>query len=202
MHHPPELFKKSTSFLLILFAGCATLFGWDIHAPGIFSQNFSQVIQPAPARVALYLEPGLSKYQSKNKGSRTADPQTYHVGEALAPMLIEGFQEGFQEFIFIETEPTPEILKRYGISHLVAVRVKEFGNKVTWKGQSVTLLTEAAVFDQEMNLKATFESRGTSAAIKTFAKKGGPEVNLNLAIENNVLALVEYVQEWVKGKNV
>ena len=74
---------------MLLLAGCATIFGWDIHAPGVLSNNFFQKVSPVPERVALWMEPGLIPYISKDRGGKTADPQTYHVGEAFGPMLIE-----------------------------------------------------------------------------------------------------------------
>ena len=182
--------------LTLLQAGCATLFGWDIHAPGILSQEFSQKVYPAKERIALYLPPEVLRYESQNRGGRTADPQTYHIGEAFGPMLVEGFQSGFEEFIFLEAEPTPQILRRYLVPRLAVVRIKDFKNRVTLKGQSVMLVTEIEVFDPEMKLIARFESKGTSEARKVFAKKGGPEVNLNAAIENNVFATIQELQNW------
>lgn len=183
------------SLVFFLLSGCARLFGWDIHAPGILSTRFAQTIQPVPERIALYLPPELLSYESKDRGSRTADPQTYHIGEALAPMMVEAFQTGFDEFIFLETGPTREILKRYGIPRTAVVRVKEFKNRVTLKGQIVTLVTETVVLDPELRPLAQFESKGTSDAQKVFAKKGGPEVNLNAALENNVRAIVQHIQD-------
>jgi len=176
--------------------GCARLFGWDIHAPGILSNNFSQTVQPIPERIALYLPPELLKYESRDRGSRTADPQTYHIGEALGPMLVEAFQEGFEEFIFLETEPTREVLKRYGIPWVAVVRVKEFRNRVSWRGQAIALATETVVLDSDLHLFTRFESQGSSESEKVFAKKGGPEVNLNAAIESNVLAIIQNLQGW------
>ncbi len=190
-----NLRRRVALFAVLFFAGCATLFGWDIHAPGILSEGYFREIQPVQKRVALYLEPSLMKYVSKNKGGWSADPQTYYVGEALAPMLVEGFQQGFGEFIFMEAEPTPAILKRYGIDALAVVRIKDFGNRVTWKGQGLSLVTETVVFDASLNPLARFQAGGMSDAEKVFAKKGGPEVNLNAAIENNVKALVQYLQD-------
>jgi hypothetical protein len=189
--------------LLVGFAlfqsGCATIFGWDIHAPGIFSGEFAQRIEPMDQRIALYLPPELLTYRSTNRGGRFADPQTYHIGESLGPMMVEGFQQGFQEFIFFEVEPTAPILKRYAVSYLAVTRVKGFDNRVTLKGQGVALETETAVFDSDLKLLARFESRGASDAQKIFAKKGGPEVNLNAAIENNVLAIVQYLQDSIRS---
>lgn len=111
-------------------------------------------------------------------------------------MLVEGFQTAFEEFIFLETEPTSALLTQYGISRLAVVRIKDFKNRVTWRGQAVTLVTETAVFDPDLTLLTRFESRGTSDSKKVFAKKGGPELNLNAALENNVLATVQSLQEW------
>lgn len=190
---------RKMSFLLLtaLFqAGCARLFGWDIHAPGVLSQNFYQTLRPVPERIALYLEPGLLDYESKDRGSRTADPQTYHLGEAFVPMLLEAFQAGFEEFIFLETEPTPPVLKRYGIPRVAVVRIKDFKNRVSWRGQALALVTETVVRDPELHLLQRFQSRGVSDAKKVFARKGGPEVNLNAAIENNVLAIIRNLQDW------
>ncbi len=181
--------------LFILQAGCARLFGWEIHAPGILSSNFEQLIRPASERVALYVPPELLTYVSKDKGSWSADPQTYYVGEALGPMLLEGFQNGFGKFVFMETEPSAGILQRYGIRRLAVVRIKEFRNQVTWKGQGLKLVTETAVFDPEMKEIERFESSGISASEKIFSKKGGPEVNLNAALENNVRAVVQHLQD-------
>lgn len=192
---------KSTSpvFLIVVAAlissGCAALFGWDIHAPGILSARFLDEIQPVNQRIALYFEPELASFISTDKGGRFADPQTYHVGEALTPMLVEGFQQGFHEFILMETRPTPEIMRQYAIPHLAVVRVNDFGNRVTLKGQAIALITETAVLDQELNLLGKFESTGVSDAQKIFAKKGGPQVNLNAAIENNVKAIIEHIQD-------
>ena len=182
--------------LLILSSGCAGLFGWDIHAPGRLSKEFSQTVQPVPERIALYLPPEVLHYESREKGGWSADPQTFHVGEALAPMLVEGFQDGFQEFIFLEVEPTPAVLHRYGIPRTAVVRVKEFGNRVTLKGQALTLVTETVILDPDLKPLARFESRGVSDAQKVFSKKGGPEVNLNAAIEQNVFATIQQIREW------
>ena len=184
--------------LISLQAGCASIFGWDIHAPGILSENFSHSIQPVHGRVALYLPPDLLEYKSYDRGGRTADPQTYHVGEALGPMFIEAFQTSFDEFVFLELEPTPAVLKQYGISHLVVVRIKNFKNRVTWGGHGVALTTEAVVLDSDLNTLGHFEATGTSEAKKVFAKKGGPQVNLNAAIENNILAIIQYLQDSIQ----
>lgn len=185
-----------TSFLLV---GCTRLFGWDIHAPGLLSSNFERQVMPLHERVALYLPPEALKYQSTNRGGRTADPQTYHVGEAFGPMMTEGMQNAFDEFVMMETQPTPEIMKRYQIPYLVIVRIKQFQNHVTWTGQAVSLMAETAVYDSELKQIALFESRGTSDAKKVFAKKGGPEVNLNAAVEENVLSIIQYLQDSVRN---
>jgi len=178
--------------------GCASIFGWDIHAPGILSENFSQTVPPIHERIALYLPADLLEYKSYDRGGRTADPQTYHVGEAFGPMLVEAFQTGFDEFIFLETEPTSVILKQYGVQHLVLVRIKEFKNRVTWGSHAVGLTTETVVLDSSLNPLGRFEATGTSDAKKVFAKKGGPQVNLNAAIENNVLAIMQYLQDSIQ----
>lgn len=180
------------------FTGCARLFGWDIHAPGILSQDFERRLQPVQQRVALYIDPAVWSFESKNRGGKLADPQTYHVGEAFVPMAIEAFQQGFEEFIFLEIEPTPAILKQYGIPYVTVVRIHSFGNRVTLKGQAVELVTEVAVFDQNMQSLGKLEARGSSDAQKVFAKKGGPQVNLNAAIENNVIATVQYIQDAIR----
>lgn len=178
--------------------GCARLFGWDIHAPGILSDSFSQQVKPIPQRMALYFPPTLMKHQSRDRGGSLADPQIYHVGEALAPMLLEGFQSAFEEFIFLEVEPTSEILRRYAIPYLVMVKMKDFSNQVTLKGQALTLVTETLVLDADMKPLTRFESHGTSDAKAVFRKKGGPEVNLNAAVERNVLAIVQYLQDRIR----
>ncbi len=197
----PRAFLTFLIFLLLSLsqAGCARLFGWDIHAPGILSQNFNHQVQPVSARMALHFPPELLKFQSKDRGGKTADPQTYHIGEALGPMLIEGFQNAFSEFLFIEIEPTQQILKQYGVPYLVVVQIKRFDNNVTWRGQGITLVTEAVVLDAGLNIVGRFEARGLSDAEKVFAKKGGPQVNLNAAIENNVLAIVQYLQDSIRS---
>ena len=154
---------------------------------------------PLHERVALYLPPDSLKYVSTDKGDRWADPQIYHVGEAFSPMMVEGMQNAFDEFVMIETKPTPEIMKRYQIPHVVIVRIKQFKNHVTWHGQAVSLMADAIVYDSNLKQVAQFESRGTSDAKKVFAKKGGPEVNLNAAIEENVLSIVQYLQDSVRN---
>ena len=194
------VFRQNMNFIFIvvilpLLFGCARLFGWDIHAPGILSGNFTQLVRPVDERAALYLSPGLLPFKSTDRGSWSADPQTYHIGEALGPLLVEGFQNGFSEFIFLETEPTAGLLSRYGINRVAVVRIKDFKNRVTWRGQGLVLVTETAVFDSGMNKLAQFESTGSSESEKIFAKKGGPEVNLNAALENNVRAIVQHIQD-------
>ena len=82
--------------------------------------------------------------------------------------------------------------------HLVSVRIKDFGNRVTWKGQAVALTTETVILDQNLKAIERFESTGSSDAQKVFAKKGGPQVNLNAAIENNVLATVQSIQDFLR----
>lgn len=185
------------SILILFQSGCVRLFGWDIHAPGLLSQNFSEQVHPAKERIALYLSPELLTFKSVARGGRFADPQVYHVGEAFGPMLVEALQTGFEEFIFLEVEPTPDILKRYAIPYVVFVRITDFGNRVTLKGQAVAVRTETVVKDADLNLVARFESGGTSDAEKVFAKKGGPEVNLNAALENNARSIVQYLQDSI-----
>lgn len=102
----------------------------DIHSPGILSESFYESVKPLSGRVGLYFEPEVLTYQSNDRGRKTADPKIYHVGEAFGQMLLEGFQVAFDEFVFLETEPLPSILRRYGISHLVSVRIKNFDNRV------------------------------------------------------------------------
>jgi hypothetical protein len=182
----------------LVLVGCATLFGWDIHAPAVLSQRFYERVQPAPQRVALYLDPTLFGMISKNKGGRFADPQTYHIGEAYVPIVIEGFQRGFDEFILIEEEPTQEVLAQYAIPYLVYVRPKAFGNDVTMKGQTVAFETETFVFDKDLGLLDRFRTSGKSDSKKVFAKKGGPQVNFNAALENNTESLVLYIQDAIR----
>lgn len=181
-------------------AGCARLYGWDIHAPGVLSGGFVSEIQPVKQRVALYLPPALLSYTSKDKGGRSTDPQTYYVGESLGPMLVEAFQDAWDEFVFMEVEPTPGILRQYGIPYLVAVSVKGFDNRVSVRGRQVLELTlETAVFDADMNLIKRFDARGASDAQKVFAKKGGLEVNLNAAIEQAILAAICHLHDVIPG---
>ena len=54
----------------LTLSGCATLFRWDIHAPAILSQRFYEHVEPAPQRLALYLDPSLLALISQNKGGR------------------------------------------------------------------------------------------------------------------------------------
>ena len=183
--------------LIFLQAGCASIFGWDIHAPGILSENFSQTVPPIHQRIALYLPRDLLAYQSKDRGGRTADPQTYHVGESLGPMLLEAFQAGFDEFVLMEVEPTAARLKQYGIPYLVTVRIKGFKNRVTWGTHAIQLTTETIVLDSDLKPLGRFEAAGVSDAEKVFAKKGGPQVNLNAALENNILAIIQYLQDSI-----
>ncbi len=114
-------------------------------------------------------------------------------------MVIEGFQQGFQEFIYLEVPPQASLLKQYGISYLAIVRIKTMENRVTWKGQALELVTELIVMDRNMQPLNRFEARGSSDAEKIFAKKGGPQVNLNAAIENNIMAMVHYIQDGIRA---
>ena len=180
---------------LLVFSGCAALFGWKIHAPGILSHDYYSHVVSSEGRVALYLPEEVLHYQSTNRGGALADPQTYFVGEAFTPMIIEGFQRAFQEFVLFETEPDALLMRRYGVQRLAVVRIRTLKNRVTLKGQAVQLETETRVYNEALEPVAAFESIGTSDAKKVFAKKGGPEINLNFAIENNVTALVQYIQD-------
>jgi hypothetical protein len=182
----------------LMLAGCATIFGWDIHAPGVLSNNFFQKVSPVRERIALWMDPALMAVVSKNRGGKTADPQTYHIGEAFAPMLIEAFQSGFEEFVLMEAAPSPEIMKQYGIRWLVNVRIREFENDVTWKGQTLRLKIESVVLDPDLKEAARFESAGSSEAEKVFSKKGGPEVHLNVTLENTAEALILHLQDLMR----
>lgn len=193
--------RRAAILAAFVCGGCATLFGWDIHAPGVLSEDFYRQVSPAPARVALYLPASLGEAVSKDRGSAMSDPQTYHVGEALRPMLLEAFQHGFEEFVLMEAEPTPERMRAYGIPCLAAVTVTGFDNR---KGrplnrQVVELVTETTVFNDSLEKVVRFESRGRSDARRVFAKRGGPEVNLNAAVENNVLAIVQFLQDGLRA---
>lgn len=183
---------------LLVFSGCATLFGWDIRAPAVLSQEFLREVSPMPQRVALYVDPAFFGLISKEKGGRFADPQTYHIGDAYVPMLIEGFQQGFTEFVLLESEPSQEVLARFAIPYLVYVRPKKFGNDVTLKGQTLFFDAEVLVFDPSLKLLDRFEAEGKSDAKKVFAKKGGPQVNFNAALENNIRAMVLHAQDAIR----
>lgn len=183
---------------LIVFSGCATLFGWDIRAPAVLSQEFLREVSPMPQRVALYIDPSIPGLISKEKGGRFADPQTYHIGDAYIPMLIEGFQQGFTEFVLLESEPSQEVLTRFAIPYLIYVRPKRFANDVTLKGQVLVFDTEALVFDPSLKLLDRFRAEGKSDAKKVFAKKGGPQVNFNAALENNIRAIVLHAQDALR----
>jgi len=189
--------KIAGIILLIPFCvGCAMLFGWDIHAPGILSQNYYDTsAPPIKERVGLYIPQNVQEYVSRNRGGRLADPQVYHIGEAYVPMLIEAFQNSFGEFIFFEVEPTNQILSHYAIPYLVVVDITDFENSVKIRGQAVSLRTELWVFDTDLNICARFEATGTSDAQKVFAKRGGPEVNLNAAIENNITISIHFLRD-------
>ena len=193
-----RIFLLFSAFLL-LFSGCTSIFGWDIHAPGVLSNNFFQKVSLVrQERVALWLDPSLITFISKDRGGKTADPQTYHVGEAFAPMLIEAFQNGFEEFILMEAEPVPAVMKQYGIHWLVSVRIREFKNDVTWKGQALRLETESVVWNPDLKEVARFESSGSSQAEKVFAKRGGPQVHLNAALENTSEAIILHLQDLMR----
>ncbi|HOW58930.1 MAG TPA: hypothetical protein PLO78_04290 [Candidatus Omnitrophota bacterium] len=186
-------------FACLAFSGCATLFGWDIHAPAVLSQRFYTHVQTQNQRLAVYLDPSLPGLISKNKGGRFADPQTYHIGEAYIPILIEGFQQGFSEFILIENEPSQEILSRYAVPYLVYIRPRAFLNDVTLKGQALSFETETLVFDQNLNLMDRFQNTGSSDARRVFAKKGGPQINLNASLENNVETMILHIQDAIRS---
>lgn len=188
------------AILLWITAGCAALFGWNIHAPGVLSAQYYQQVEPYPSRVTLYFPKELLDDTFKNRGSRFADPQVYYAGEALGPILIEAFQHGFQEFFFMEVEPDPAILQQYGIEYLVTVKIRNFGNRVTLKGQQLMLELEAGLYDAQMQPLMRFVSKGTSEAFGVFAKKGGPEVNLNAAIENATRSMLYYLHDAMRQK--
>ncbi len=185
-------------FFSFVLTGCAAIFGWDIHAPGLLSEGFTKSVPSVHQRIALYFSPELLTFVSENRGSRTADPQIYHVGEAYGPMLIEAFQTAFDEFIFLETKPSQDLSKQYAIPYLVVVKIKDFKNQVSWSGQAVSVVTETLIFDSGLNLIEKFESAGTSDVKRVFSKKGGPQVNLNLAIENNIMSIIEHIQDVLK----
>ena len=111
-------------------------------------------------------------------------------------MMLEAFQHSFQEMVLIETEPTASIMKQYGIFYLMVVEIKGFENRKNLRGQGLDLLTETTIFNQDLTLVARFETRGTSEARKVFAKKGGPEMNLNAAIESNLRSVIEFTHGY------
>lgn len=184
--------------LLFLLPGCAALFGWDIHAPGLLSNAYFTHVPAVPQRIALYIEPALSEYTSTDRGGRFADPQTYHVGEAYQPMIIEAFQHAFEEFIYLEAQPASAIMKQYGIPYLAVVEAAGFHNRVTMKGQTLELVTRVHIFNQDLEAVETFEVSGSSDAQKVFAKKGGPQVNLNAALERNITATVQHIHDSLR----
>lgn len=187
----------TAGFLAILtlssFSGCAFLFGWKIHAPGILSQEFLNQIPRVEQRIALMIDPNLANAISEDRGGKFSDPQIYYVGESLEPMLLEGFSSVFSEFLLLEIEPSPELLQKYEIKYLVAIAYEGLENQVSLKGQVLSVSTHVFVWDQDLKLVDEFKARGESDARKVFAKKGGPEVNLNAAVENNILAILQRI---------
>lgn len=192
---------KALSFwalVLGLFAGCTAIYGWNIHAPGILSAEFAEDVPQVSKRIALYIPEGQKDFVSRDKGTRLSDPQTYYVGEAFVPMLVESFQSGFSEFVMMEAVPTPEMMRLYGIDALLVCEIKDFKNRKTMKSQGLDLYTETTLFNPDLKLIRRFEARGTSEAPGTFAKKGGLEVNLNAAIEGNLREVVTQAQEALR----
>ena len=153
------------------------------------------MVSPAERRVVLYLMPETRRFISENRGGKLADPQTYHVGEAFTPMAVEAFQRAFSEFIFMESEPTPEILKRYAIPCVAAVAIERLQNRVTLKGQALVLESRVELYADDGTFLAGFEVEGASEARKVFGRRGGPQVNLNAAIENNLRATALFLQD-------
>ncbi|MBI4388100.1 MAG: hypothetical protein HY582_03570 [Candidatus Omnitrophica bacterium] len=192
---------SSTLIATFLFSGCTTIFGWGIHAPGVLSNRYYEQVKPAPQRMGLYLPDELIQFESKERGGRLADPQRYFIGESFVPMAIEGFQRAFEEFVLMEAKPASDILTRHQIPYLVTIKPESFKNRVTLKGQAVELKTRVTIFDSELHLVREFQATGSSDAQKVFAKKGGPEVNLNAAIENNITSTVQFVQDFLKEGN-
>lgn len=184
--------------IIFLLTGCASIFGWDIHAPGIVSENFIHSVKSFPARIALYFPRELLSYVSEDRGGKTADPQTYHVGEAYGPMLLEAFQHGFDEFIFLEIQPSRNLVMQYAIPYTAVVRITGFKNEVSWSGQKISIETETVILNSELNAIEKFRSSGSSDVKRVFSKKGGPQVNLNLAIENNIMSIIEHIQDFLK----
>ncbi len=90
------------------------------------------------------------------------------------------------------------MLERYAIPYLVYVRPKAFENDVSLKGQVVAFETETLVFDKGLVLLDRFRTTGKSDSKKVFAKKGGPQVNFNAALENNVESVVLYIQDAIR----
>lgn len=178
--------------------GCVALYGWNIHAPGLLSAEFERDIPTVSKRVALYVPEGQKEFISTDKGTRWSDPQTYYIGEAFVPMLIESFQSGFSEFILMEAIPTPAIMDQYAIDVLVVSEVRDFRNRKALPAQGLDLYTEVVVFNRDLKLMRRFEARGTSEARGTFAKKGGLEVNLNAALEGNLRETVLQVQDVLR----
>ena len=88
-------------------------------------------------------------------------------------------------------------MQQYGVSHLAVAEVTGFKNRKNLKGQGLDLYTETTLFDHNLKLISRFQTRGTSEARGVFAKKGGPEVNLNAAIESNLRNVVLMIQDEV-----
>ncbi|OGW82430.1 MAG: hypothetical protein A2Z83_03760 [Omnitrophica bacterium GWA2_52_8] len=178
-----------------MMAGCAAIYGWNIHAPGLMSGEFARDIPPYAARVGLYIPEDQSAFISKDKGTRMSDPQTYYVGESFVPMLVEAFQTGFEEFVLFETVPIPAMMTQYGVDYLAVVKITGFRNRKKYREQGLDVQTETTVFKPDLHLLARYETTGASDAPGTFAKRGGPEVNLNHAIESNLRSVVIYLQD-------
>lgn len=163
------------------------------------SQEFHHQIQPLDQRIGLYIPAGQKSHISDDKGTRFSDPQKYHIGESFVPMQVEAFQKAFSEFILVETVPTTDILKQYAIPYLVVVDIEGFRNRKDMQGQGLDFFTQTAVFGQDLQLLARFQSKGSSDARKVFAKKGGPEVNLNAALESNLRSVILSLQDWMRS---
>ena len=180
---------------ITLFSGCMTLFGWKIHAPGILSNAFFQSVEVQKTRLALYIPEDLHTKISTDKGTFFSDPQVYAIGEAFVPMLIEAFNYSFSEFILFEIPPTSTLLHTYGIHQLAIVEITGFRNRKSLKGQGLDLHTQTTLLDKNMQPLYQFKTRGTSEAPDVFAKKGGPEVNLNASIESALQSIVQTIQD-------
>lgn len=176
----------------LLFSGCHT-----IRPVATADTSYLEKTPHSSKKILLVLDEDYRSYVSHDRGNSMADPQAYHVGEALGPLTTAFFTKAYPHADIAEKLPAAA---HYGEwDFVICPRVESFSNDLgSWSlKQSIAVGLSADIFDSQLNDYGRVSGAGWSnGGLGASAVIWGSTKNSSMIVS---LALQEALQALVSG---